>query len=452
MRLSLTRRRCIVRGGTPYPPCGKRRPGNRVPLGGSPGLPRRTTEGVFGAAGAGRSAGVVVLAAALALLAATAAAQNVIDAAAHERSLEPLDLEAPHVAALMAETPDFAVRAGGDEAERVRTKLNEHVAAFLEGYPWKAFHNTLGISGYEAYFNHPDEVVYALAIALPQLDEEVRQTARRFLAEHIKKHPPYDREGYENRRGRPRERYTVPDGLRPDRHGKANGRFGVYALWAYCHWANAPDAAEAHLEAVVKRMGPVLEEPYAFDIRKQDYTHDEAERLTADLAGLVGLARLGRMAGDADTARRARAKTLELLQRRVNLERVNPKILEKTHSASKTLHIAKLARYCDLVPEVGRAVADLSGGMGKARLAAFRKKRNAWYLAFTERLIGGENYVSPPHLGRAMMAGATFIERLPAEDLLAFVDIPWCEGDLYFVEKCVYSLWGSAGRKWKRVE
>ena len=53
------------------------------------------------------------------------------------------------------------------------------MAAFVEGYPWKAFHNTLGISGYEAYFNHPDEMVYALSIALPQLDADTAETTRR---------------------------------------------------------------------------------------------------------------------------------------------------------------------------------------------------------------------------------------------------------------------------------
>jgi hypothetical protein len=389
---------------------------------------------------------------AVAALASPAAGQNVIDTAAHERSLEPVDLDAPHLGVLLAETPDFAARAEGEEAARVRARLNAHVAAMLDGWPWKAFHNTLGISGYEAYFNHPDEVVYTLAIALPQLDEGPHDKVRAFLAEHIERKPPYAVEGYENRRGRPRERYTVPEDLRIAGRGKAGDALGVYALWAYCYWADAPDAAKAHLEAVTKRTAPLLEKPYAFDIHKQDYTHDEAERLTADLAGLMGLARLARMAGDADTARRARDKALELLSLRVNLERVNPKILEKTHSASKSLHIAKLARYSRLVPEVGRAVADLSDGMGAARLAAFRAKRNAWYLAFTERLIGGENYVSPPHMGRAMMAGAALIEPLPGEELLRFVDIPWCEGDLYFIEKCTCSLWAAAGRKWKHVE
>jgi len=389
---------------------------------------------------------------AVAALVAPAAGQNVIDAAAHERRLEPVDLDASHVTALLAETPDFAVRAGGEEAERVRAKLNRHVAAMLAGRPWKAFHNTLGISGYEAYFNHPDEVVCALAVALPQLDGATRDKARAFLSEIIARHPPYAREGFENRRGRPRERYAVPDELRLDGRGKAGDTFGVYALWVYGYWSEDAQAAKAHWDGVSKRMAPLLEKPSAFDIRKQDYSRDEAQRLNADLAGLVGLARLARTTGHADTGKQARAKALELLSLRVNLERVNPKILDKTHSASKTLHIAKLARYCRLVPEVGRAVADLSGGMGAARLAAFRAKRNAWYLAFTERLIGGENYVSPPHMGRAMMAGAAFIERLPGDELLRFVDVPWCEGDLYFIEKCTCSLWAAGGRKWKPVE
>jgi len=399
-----------------------------------------------------RALSAACLAAALAASAPPAAGQNVIDTAAHEQTLEAARLEAKHLEALLAETPDFAPRAAGGEADRVRAKLGGHVATFIEGWPWKAFHNTLGISGYEAYFNHPDETVYVLSIALPQLDEATREKARRFLAELVETHPPYAVEGFENRLGHPRERYAVPDDLRLGGRGKASGALGVYALWAYCHWADAPQAAKTHWDAVRKRMAPLLEKPYEFDIRKQDYTRDEAERLNADLAGAVGLARLARLAGDGETGKQARSKALELLDLRVNLERVNPHVLEKTHSASKTLHIAKLARYSCLVPEVGRAVADLSGGMGAARLAAFRAGRNAWYLALTERMIGGENYVSPPHMGRAMMAGATFIERLPGEQLLRFVDIPSCEGDLYFIEKCTYSLWAAGGRKWTKVE
>jgi len=392
------------------------------------------------------------VAAALLAAAVPAQAQNVVNDNPESQQVGPVTLKASDAEALIAETPDFAARATGNEAERVRAKLTRHVAEFVAGYPWKAFHNTLGISGYEAYFDHPDEVSYCLAIALPQLEAETAAAVRRLLAVQLARNPPYAVQGFAAAEGRPRERYDVPDQVRIKRRGRANGALGVYAFWTWCHWSNDQDAAKAHWDTVKERMAPLLEQPYAFDVAKRDYVNDEAERLNADLAGLVGLARLARAGGDATTEKAAKAKTLELLTLRVNLERVNPNVLEPTRSASKSLHIAKLARYCSLVPEVGRAVGALSDGVGRMRLAAFRQRRNGWYLAFAERLIGGENYVSPPHMGRALMAGATFIERLPGNRLLAFVDIPWCQGDLYFIEKCAYALWAAGGRPYKRVE
>jgi hypothetical protein len=38
-----------------------------------------------------------------------------------------------------------------------------------------------------------------------------------------------------------------------------------------------------------------------------------------------------------------------------------------------------------------------------------------------------------------------WIESLPAEEILSFVDVP-CKGDFYFIEKCVYALWTAGGR------
>ena len=394
----------------------------------------------------------MAFAAALLAAAMPAFAQNVIDDHPESRRVGPVTLRASDVDRLIAETPDFAARATGAEAERVRAKLGRHVAEFVAGYPWKAFHNTLGISGYEAYFDHPDEMVYCLAIALPQLGAETAAAVKELVAAQLAENPPYAVQGFASDAGRPRERYDVPEEVRIKRRGKANGALGVYALWAWCHWAGDRGAATAHWDAVKARMAPILEKPYEFDITKRDYTGDEAERLNADLAGLIGLARLARVSGDAATEKAARAKALELLDLRVNLERANPSILERTRSASKSLHVAKLARYCRLVPEVGRAVGALSEGLGPARLEAFREMRNGWHLAFAERLIGGENYVSPPHMGRALMAGATFIEELPGEEVLAFVDIPWCKGDLYFIEKCACALWAAGARQLKKVD
>jgi hypothetical protein len=162
--------------------------------------------------------------------------------------------------------------------------------------------------------------------------------------------------------------------------------------------------------------------------------------------------RLAHLNGDAATEAAARAKALELLALRVNLDRANPCILEPTRAASKSLHISKLARYGDLVPEVGRAVDRLSDGAARTRVRAFREARNGWHMAFAERLIGGENWVSPPHMGRAVMAGSVLVDDVPGDRLLEFVDVPWCKGDLYFIEKCGLALWGAAGRPWTKAQ
>jgi len=65
-------------------------------------------------------------------------------------------------------------------------------------------------------------------------------------------------------------------------------------------------------------------------------------------------------------------------------------------------------------------------------------------------LIGEENYTNPLYFSRALFAGAVFVEQLPSEQILTFIDVPWCKGDFYFIEKCAYALWMSGGRRWSK--
>ena len=84
-------------------------------------------------------------------------------------------------------------------------------------------------------------------------------------------------------------------------------------------------------------------------------------------------------------------------------------------------------------------------GLAARRLAALRAARNGWYLALGDRLIGGENYTNSLSFSRALLAGATLVERRPGPEVAAYLDVPWCKGDLYFLEKSVYALWALQG-------
>ncbi len=315
---------------------------------------------------------------------------------------------------------------------------------YLQGAPWRPFHHTLGISGFETHFDHPDHEFYALALALPHLSLATAAVTKSYLAAQLESSPPAEIEGFDRSVGQPRESYDVPPNLRRGGRGKARSAFGVYAFWFYVNRCGDSAAVEHRWARVRERMRELLEQPYPFDPRKADYEHDEAQKLNGDLAGVIALARLAVMNGDQNILPAATARVRELLELRVNLERVNPHIVEKTDASSKGLHHFKLARYCDLVPEVAAAIERLTDGCSAERVRHFRDVRPAWYLAFGDRLLGGENYTTSPDFSRALFAGASLIEHLSRAQIRSFVDVPWCRGDFYFMEKAALALEATA--------
>lgn len=381
----------------------------------------------------------------------SAASQNIVALFSDRRfTANPVRLTDTDVSELFFRTPDFPTRATSSEGRRVAAKLEAHFIAFLDGAPWMPFQHTLGISGHEVSFAHADEMFLALAQSLPCLSEATAGRVKEFLEAELLKAPPYAEQGFDHRSGRTRESYDVPADLRVSGRGRANSALGVYAFWAWCHYARKPVNA-AHWNAIKARSESLWEIEYKFDPQTNGPGKGEAQKLNGDLAGLIGLARLARLHGDAAIEQQALRRGRELLELRVNLERTNPFILETSAAATKKLHNARLSRYCGLIPEVGEALARWSADCGARHLKSFREERNGWFLAFGDRFIGGENYTNPIHFPRSLFAGAALIEQLPAQQLLAFIDVPWCQGDFYFIERCVLALWVEAGRPWKKL-
>src|SRR5262249_18487132 len=144
---------------------------------------------------------------------------------------------------------------------------------------------------------HPNELFYALSLARPLLPDDLGKRVDVFLAERAQETPPYAESAPEPKGGKPRERYDVPESVRLAGPFVVRSLLGVYALWLTAHECGLP--VKDHWPAVAKRAGPVLEKDYTFDLKKL-HTKDEAERLTGDLAGLVGFVRLARSAAVRD--------------------------------------------------------------------------------------------------------------------------------------------------------
>jgi hypothetical protein len=382
----------------------------------------------------------VSLCAALGMAVLALHGQNVIEDRATGPAVPATQITEAQVIAFISRSFQTTTNRRSAEIERVARKLDRHVNEFMGGWPWMPFHHTLGISGYEACFNHPDEMFYALSLALPVLSSNTSARVKAFLAQRLAELPPYSADGFDHRAGRAREAYDVPANLRLSGKGKARSAFGVYAFWAYVNATGDTGAARNHWSAIGRRVQPLLDAEYPFDITKKNYARDETEMLNGNLAALIATVRLAQTNADSVTEQKALARARQLFAFRVNLERVNPKILDATDSTTKHLHAGKLARFCSLTPEVGEAVRTLTDGCGAAHLKEFREARNAWYLAFGDRMIGGENYTNPLHFSRALFAGAVLVEQLPSEQIASFVDVPWCKGDFYFIEKCALAL------------
>src|SRR5262245_34933889 len=176
--------------------------------------------------------------------------QNIVDLSSTQFTANPVTLTEMDFSEFSCFTPEWPAPPSHPEAQRVVGKLEAHVVEFLAGHPWMPFQHTLGISGYEAYFNHPDEMFFALSIALPFLTEETSKKVRRMLAAQLQQSPPYALEGFEHRSGNPRESYQVPSALRLAGRGKAKSAFGVYAFEVYCHRAGDLVAAKSHWNAI----------------------------------------------------------------------------------------------------------------------------------------------------------------------------------------------------------
>src|SRR5258705_1271154 len=117
--------------------------------------------------------------------------QNVIEDRATGLTAPVIQITESQALALVSFPFQSSTNRRSSELERIARKLDRHVSEFIGGWPWRPFHHTLGISGYEACFNHPDEIFFALSLALPVLSSNTAAKAKVFLVQRLAELPPY---------------------------------------------------------------------------------------------------------------------------------------------------------------------------------------------------------------------------------------------------------------------
>jgi len=326
------------------------------------------------------------------------------------------------------------LQANSPPAGQLRAALDAQVLELIDGRPWAPFIVELGISGEERHFYRTAKTMQIVSLALPHLSEPVRGRAVAWLDKMFDDGVPLSKPLHDSN-GKRRELYTLGPGMvefaeKPIKYQA--GIEDIYGLWAYAHYAGRWNRV-LELAPQVKRICEnFLDEDFRFS---HDGTNDDAENLNAKIAGLLAGIRIMNRAGEFTINERAEKRLAEMVTERVHHERADSRLIRPTKVASKGLHQAKVPRYVDLVPEVAAMLSEFASEQLNAHVRALMTGLPLWYQAFGERMIGGENYTSPPHLARGLFMIGADGGVLDEKQLASKLDQPWCKADLYYIEK-----------------
>jgi hypothetical protein len=324
-------------------------------------------------------------------------------------------------------------------AGALRVKLDNEVLELVESWPWAPFIVELGISGEERHFWRTAQTMQIVSLALPHLSAPIRAKAIALLDRMFDLGMPLAKPVHA-RDGQRRELYNLGPGMKKyaetaiDYHTNIED---VYAVWAYAHYANRWERVLAQSGDIQRIFASFAAKEFKFDHRG---TNDEAEHLNRQIAGVLAAARILKMAGRIDEANDALQVLAQMVTERVHHERADSALIRPTHVASKNLHQAKVPRYVALVPEVAEMLREYACEPLTRNVRDLTTGLPLWYQAFAERMIGGENYISPPHLSRALFIALADGLRAEPDELTAKLDQPWCKADLYYIEKISATL------------
>jgi hypothetical protein len=206
----------------------------------------------------------------------------------------------------------------------------------------------------------------------------------------------------------------------------------IYSVWAYAHYADKWDKVIKQVPLVRRIFEDFVNSNFHFS---HDGTNDDAEHLNAQIAGLLAGIRIMQRVDEPASIEKAKQLLSKMVTERVHHERADSWLIRPTKVASKGLHQAKVPRYIALVPEVSAMIGEFASEELKFNLQSLMTGLPLWYQAFGERMIGGENYISPPHLARGLFISGADGGVLSTEQLAAKLDQPWCKADLYYIEK-----------------
>jgi hypothetical protein len=315
----------------------------------------------------------------------------------------------------------------------LRNRLDAQVLELIRQGPWAPLAIQLGISGSDIYYQRTAVTMQIVAQALPYLSPAVAEQAQAYLHQLHREGVPLDKPVWPGGQGKRRELYDMA----PELHEAAtrtleyNARIDdVYALYAYAKATDSFNALSGKVAQMSKLLDGLDAEGYSFD--PSGKANEASWYLNGEIGGLIGYARIMEKLGRQDRVQRALKLLEPRLEARIRLEKANRDIIRRR---TRGLHYESIPRYRSLTPELAEILGNQAQQALTRNIDDLVTGLPLWYQAFGERMVGGENYMSPPNLSRGIfMALADGLKADPAA-MARFLDQPWSKADLFYIEK-----------------
>jgi len=323
--------------------------------------------------------------------------------------------------------------AAGEGRGHLKAKLAAHVRELI-AQEWQPLIFPAGKHPREAYriFADPTETLFTLARVYPHVEADLQTGLRQYVKQLRRSGGPLEgpvgRRTADPARGAVRSYYdvasdklfrVVDDIVRSD-------VARLYPLWL---WAAVTGDWE-HIESHWDRLKVLVDQPpnkMAEDCRN------------GYLAGLIAYGRMTDHMKDEESRAKGLRIARSALRERLTYELAHTKgglIVEVPVSRSI------FARWRHLTPEVGQLLARYAGPIHRQLMEVYVDyHRPTWHLAWgVETLWRNESPFALPTMPAEIFTARAWVLGEPGDKLESFLDLPWCQADLFYLQKLVLCL------------
>jgi hypothetical protein len=339
------------------------------------------------------------------------------------------------------ETPTVEF-ADTNDSSNLRKELTRSVRELISE-DWRPLVFPPGKHPREAYrfFIEPTETLLTLALAYKYLDNSLQQEVRRYVERMSRAggalDGPTGQRTYEPDAGEVRSSYNIPVEklfrVNDDITRQPIAR--LYPLWLWAHVAGDWSRIEDNWKDLQKL---IAESPNKM----------EEDCRNGYLAGLIAYCRIARRMSDDAAVERGLAKTRAAMRERLAFE------LAHTRGGLITqvpISRSIFSRWRYLTPEIGRFCSVYAGQVHKHLMdVCVDYHRPTWYLAWgVETMWRNECPFAFPTMPAEVFAAKALILHEPADKLTNYLDIPWCKGDLFYIQKIVFCIEADGNVTWR---